>query len=130
MEEEDRDAVVHGEGLGDWDTGLSVAVGHREGVWVRLTDRVTETVSVIVGHLLTEGLLLTEGRLPEGLLLTEGHLLTELVTEGHLLTELVCEVETLTVLVLVTVTVAVGDHVCALTPGTDAMPRNKLGKPG
>ena len=119
MEEEDRDAVVHGEGLGDWDTGLSVAVGHREGVWVRLTDRVTETVSVIVGHLLTEGLLLTEG-----------HLLTELVTEGQLLTELVCEVETLTVLVLVTVTVAVGDHVCALTPGTDAMPRNKLGKPG
>jgi hypothetical protein len=109
VEEEDRDAVVHGEGLGDWDTGLSVAVGHREGVWVRLTDRVTETVSVIVGHLLTEGLLLTE---------------------GHLLTELVCEVETLTVLVLVTVTVAVGDHVCALTPGTDAMPRNKLGKPG
>ncbi len=101
--------MVHGEGLGDWDTGLSVAVGHREGVWVRLTDRVTETVSVIVGHLLTEGLLLTE---------------------GHLLTELVCEVETLTVLVLVTVTVAVGDHVCALTPGTDAMPRNKLGKPG
>ena len=99
--------MVHGEGLGDWDTGLSVAVGHREGVWVRLTDRVTETVSVIVGHLLTE-----------------------LVTEGHLLTELVCEVETLTVLVLVTVTVAVGDHVCALTPGTDAMPRNKLGKPG
>ena len=59
-----------------------------------------------------------------GHMLTEGHLLTE----GQLLAELVCDVETLTVRVLVTVTVAEGDHVCALTPGTNAIPRTKLKK--
>ena len=99
--------MVHGEGLGEWDTGRSVAEGHSEGVreGLRLADR--ESESVTVGH--REGVVV-------GLRLADR--VRESVAVGHR------EGEVEMLRVLVPVTDAVNDW--AATPGTNAKPRTKL----